>query len=297
MEPSPHQCSFLGQDIPKKKKYYGNVGYVLGSAQTTDGLVVAVVPRICPPSVHKEKESSKRNGKHPVMINTKHTTLALFEADAMIAQFGQTSIKTTPVDNKNFINVLEHLLVNQVTTADPLDLAGFQWTNLSIAPGDSVYQFDGHIFYRGLLILSLLAFDTVTLVTSPTAHEIIPFVQSHIDCLHIDNLLSQLHWRPGDRVCRGDDIYQLEDIQLDNGSALASPIQFPQTEQSEIFHIPIDDLQRKFFVGDSVLLLAGVHRGTTGLVLKEEAGILNIMTGDDGTYVSILVKMHHQRIC
>lgn len=279
----------------KKISYYGDVAYVLGSAGTTDGLVVAIVPRIRRPSVREGGETSKQKGKRPVRVNTKDTTLALFELDGMIA-LDQTAVKTTPVDKNNFVNVLQDLLVNQVTAHDSPDLAGFDWADLPIVPGASVYQFDGQLFYRGLLLLPLWAFDTVTVVTAPTSDEIIPFAQSHIDPLHIDNLLSQLHWRPGDRVSRGDDIYKLEDVQLDNGSVLASPVQFQPTEELAMVQIPMDELQRRFFIGDAVVVLAGVHQGATGSVLSEEDGILNLLTGDDGTYVSMLVKMHQHQL-
>jgi hypothetical protein len=261
---------------------------VLGSAGTTDGLVVAIVPRIRRPSVHKGRETGKRKGKWPERVDAKDITLALFEPDDMIARDGQKAVETTPVDKKNFVNVLRDLLVNQVNALDCPDLAGFDWADLPIVPGDSVYRFDGQLFYRGLLLLPLLAFDTVTVVTAPTSHEIIPFAQSNIDPLHIDSLLSQLHWQPGDRVSRGDDIYKLEDVQLENGCVLAFPLQFQPTEEPAIVQIPIDELQRRFFVGDAVVVLAGVHQGATGSVLSEEDGILNLLTGDDGTYVSML---------
>ena len=136
----------------------------------------------------------------------------------------------------------------------------------------------------------------MTVVTAPTSEEIIPFTQSHIDSLHIDNFLSQLHWRPGDRVSRGDDIYKLEDVQLDNGSVLASPVQFQLTEEPAMVQIPMDELQQRFFIGDAVVVLAGVHQGATGSVLSEEDGILNLLTGDDGTHVSMLVKMHQHQL-
>ena len=138
----------------KKISYYGDVAYVLGSAGTTDGLVVAIVPHIRRPSVHEGGETSKQKGKWPVRVNTKDTTLALFELDGMIA-LGQTAVKTTPVDKNNFVNVLQDLLVNQVTAHDSPNLAGFDWADLPIVPGDSVYQFNGQLFYHGLLLLPL----------------------------------------------------------------------------------------------------------------------------------------------
>jgi hypothetical protein len=158
--------------------YYGDVVYVLGSAGT-----------IHRPSMHEVRKTGKQKGKWPERVDA---ILALLELDGMIAQYGQKAIETTSVEKKNFVNFLRDLL--QVIGLDCPDLAGFNWANLQIVPGNSVCLFEGQLFYHGLLLLQLLAFNTVTMVTATTSHEITSFAQSHIDLLYIDKLLLQLHW-------------------------------------------------------------------------------------------------------
>jgi hypothetical protein len=187
MEPPAYQCSILG---PKKGlSYYGDLAYVVGSAGATNSLLVAIVPCICRTSGYDGRETSKGKGKRPVRDQEKDSTLGLFEPDSMMARFGQTAIKSIPIDKKDFVNILQDQLVNQVTTLDPPpDLAGFDWADLPIISGDCVYQFDGQLFYRGLLLLPLLALGTVDIVTVPPSDEIISFAQSHINSPHINNL-------------------------------------------------------------------------------------------------------------
>lgn len=271
----------------QKLSYYGDLAYVVGSAETTDGLLVAVVPRVNHTPGHDEKETRKGKGKQPVSSKTKERKLTLFEPDAMTVRFG-SAVKAIPIKEKeDFVDTLKDKFLKQF----PSNLARFNWADLPIINGDSIYQFDGQLFYRGLLLLPLSAFATVDVVAVPPSHEIILFAQSCIDPPCIDGLLSQLHWQAGDRVSRGDDLYQLEDVQLDEGSVLASPLGSQSTKELMV-KIPIKELQRRFVVGDYVMVLVGMCKGMTGLVLASGDGTLDILTNDDGTYVSILTKMH-----
>jgi hypothetical protein len=268
----------------EKLSYYGDLAYVVGSAETTDGLLVAVVPRVNHTPGHDEKETRKRKGKQSVSSKTKERKLALFEPDAMTVRFG-SAVKAIPIREKeDFFDILKDKFLKQFS-----DLARFNWANLPIINGDPIYQFDGQLFYRGLLLLPLSAFATVDVVTVPPSHEIILFAQSCIDPPRIDSLLSQLHWQAGDRVSRGDDLYQLEDVQLHDGSVLASPLRSQSTKMEKI---PVEELQQRFAVGDYVIVLAGICEGMTGSVLSKGHGTLDILTNDDGTYVSIFIKMH-----
>jgi len=52
--------------------------------------------------------------------------------------------------------------------------------------------------------------------------------------------------------------------------------------------LPLNSLQRKFSVNDGVLIVAGVHKGLTGSVLRDDGGILHVLTDKDGSYVSIV---------
>lgn len=53
--------------------------------------------------------------------------------------------------------------------------------------------------------------------------------------------------------------------------------------------VPVCEFQTKFFGGDGVVIVAGLHKGVTGTVLHEADRLLYILTGKDSHYVSTLV--------
>ena len=53
--------------------------------------------------------------------------------------------------------------------------------------------------------------------------------------------------------------------------------------------VPVCKFQTKFFGGNGVVIMAGLHKGVTGTVLREADGLLYILTSKDGHYVSTLV--------
>jgi hypothetical protein len=112
----------------------------------------------------------------------------------------------------------------EVISKELLDLSEFDWLGGSV-PEEKVYQFQGLLFYRGLVILPIYGYGAVERVAVPPAEEIVTFAESNIDPVRIDSLLSQLHWQTGERVRHVDGIYQLEDIQLHNGCASAFRLQ------------------------------------------------------------------------
>jgi hypothetical protein len=167
----------------------------------------------------------------------------------------------------------------EVISKELLDLSEFDWLGDSV-PEEKVYQFRSLLFYRGLVILPIYGYGAVERVAVPPAEEIVTFTESNIDPVRIDSLLSQLHWQTGERVRHVDGIYQLEDIQLHNGCASAFRLQAEHGTIAQWF--PVNELHRTFFTGDGVVILAGLHKGQTGFVLREENGLLHVLvTADD----------------
>ena len=122
----------------------------------------------------------------------------------------------------------------------------------------------------------------------PPVYKLIPFAESCIDPVHIDPLLSQLHWKTGDRVSYCDIPYKLQDIKIERGSA--SVIYLPtgeKTQPSPLIELLLKDLQWIFLSGDGVAVMAGLHKGLTGSVLCNEDGVLHILADNNGHYVSI----------
>jgi len=282
--------------------YSGDLAYVVGSARGSDALLVAVVPRIRNDVVEHE-EGKRKRGKQPKLTRRRKTKApsALFDLDAMVTRHGQSAVHPQPFrGTQGFITVFADKFANQVVTRDPdnneqvvsrvpLDLADFEWANIPTSE-QIAYQFKGHLFYHGLLILAVYSYGIVQEVKVPPVFELIPFAESWIDSVHINPLLSQLHWQAGDRVSHGDISYKLHDIQIESGSASVVSIYLPTgetTRPSPLIQLPLKELRRDFLSGDGVAVVAGSHKGLTGSVLRNEFGVLHILTDNDGHYVSI----------
>lgn len=282
--------------------YSGDLAYVVGSSESTDDLVVAVVPRIRLPS----RDISTQKGKRRKVENSGRTRRArllpaFFDAEVMALRFGQKSVTTNTINNHaDFTRFCVDTFVEEVATRDPdtnlivmqklsLDSGSFHLADIS--PRGTIHQFKGRFFYCGLQLLPIYAYRGVERLVVPPVDEIIPFAESCIDSVRINRLLSQLHWQLGDRVSHTSGIFQLEDIQLAAGFVSAVKIQHPPTEETAPrlapVLLPANDLCRVFLSGDGVVAVAGPHKGVTGSVLRVEGGIVHLLTDDHGNYVSM----------
>jgi hypothetical protein len=281
--------------------YSGDLAYVVGCARSSDTMLIAVVPRIHDDVVEYE-EGKQKWGKRPKPTGRRKMKppSALFDFDAMITRHGQSAVHPQPFRGmQGFVTIFADKFANQVVTRDPdsnekvvsrvpLDLADFDWVNIPTSE-QIAYQFEGHLFYHGLLILPIYSYGGVQEIKIPPVYELIPFAESCIDPVHIDPLLSQLHWQTGDRVSYFDIPYKLQDIQIDRGSASVAYLPTGETTRpSPLIELPLKDLRRIFLSGDVVAVVAGLHKGLTGSVLRNEDGVLHILTDNDGHYVSIV---------
>ena len=296
--------------------YFGDLAYVVGSAVETDVMLIAVVPRIRQTPrleemmdvVSKEAgEIGKRRGKGRKQAGRgrgkgKASVLppVLFDPETMLARFGTAAVKVSAVEEKDPLKNFAEIFAERVVTRDPdtnkrvvslvhHDLVGFGKFHWAVTPvtGENIYQFGGQVFYRGLLILPIYSYGVVERVTVPPVDQVIPFTESNIDPVHINRLLSQLHWRIGDRVARADGLYELQDIQMDIG--LAACILIAKTNSATASMVQLfcpNELRRKFLAGDDVVVVAGLHKGLTGSVLNDDEGILRVLMDKSGTYVS-----------
>ena len=295
--------------------YSGDLAYVVGSALKSDVLLIAIVPRIRRPGQEEMREKmdkmDKEEGAGTCKQKGKKRTFrrkdpklppALFDPDAMLVRFGPTAVKVFTVEDVDPIKNFAGKFVTREVTVDPdtnkrvetavnLDLFRLGKIRWAVTPaiGESIHQFDGHVFYRGLLILPIYSYGTVERVIIPPIDELVPFAESGIDPVRINHLLSQLHWQIGDRVVHADGLFELQDIQVDIGSASVCPAEKTSPATASMAQLlPLNSLQRKFSVNDGVLIVAGVHKGLTGSVLRDDGGILHVLTDKDGSYVSIV---------
>ena len=278
-------------------RYTGDLAYVVGSARETDALLIAVVPRIHRSTRADEMEGSKtakqKGKRRKQQVGGRKAARNLFDPDTMSVHFGQAAVRALPfADKVDFINIFADKYANQAASPDAntnnpvaLDLPGFNLADVLI-PQENVYQFnDQQLFYRGLLVLPIYSYGAVEIVAVPAIDEVVPFAESGIDPVRINSLLSQLHWQPGDCVSRAHELFKLEDIQMDKESVSAFRMQVEEKIDTTLL-LPMKELQRKFFAGDRVIVIAGSHKGQLGTVLREEDAILHVLTDHLGNYVS-----------
>src|SRR5882762_468663 len=282
--------------------YTGDLAYVVGSARETDALLIAVVPRIhqlprgdemmAREGSKTAKQKGKRRKQQVGGRKAARLPRNLFDPDTMSVHFGRTAVRALPFTDKvDFINIFADKYANQVAGPDAntdnpvaLDLPGFDWADVLI-PQENVYQFDQQLFYHGLLVLPIYSYGAVENVAVPAIDEVVPFAESGIDPVRINSLLSQLHWQAGDCVSRAHELFKLEDVQMDKESVSAFRVQVEEKINTTLL-LPMKELQRKFFAGDGVIVIAGSHKGQIGTVLHEEDAILHVLTDYLGNYIS-----------
>jgi hypothetical protein len=223
----------------------------------------------------------------------------LFDLEAMLAHFGTTAIKVSTVEEKDLLKIFNEKFAKQVVTWDPNtnkqvislvhhDLVGygkFEWAVIPVA-GENIYQFGEQVFYHGLLILPIYSYGVIERVAVPPTDQVIPFAESHIDPARINPLLSQLHWQIRDSIAHADDLYKLQDIQMDIHSASCYPCMLSGETNAASVSFHLNELRLRFLAGDNVVVVAGLHKGLTGTVLNDNDGILRMLVDKDGTYVS-----------
>lgn len=291
--------------------YYGDLAYVVGASRETDCMVIAVVPRIRQtPQEDKMERTGKRETNTPGQKKGKTPVLppVLFDAELMVRRFGNAAVVALPMKEDGFCifadKFAERLVTRnpdtnkRVVTHVPLDPTGFKWLGMP-TPKENVYQFDKQLFYQGLLILPIYAYGAVEKVVIPPVDELIPFAESCVDSVWINCLLSQLHWQRGDRVNRPDGLYLLKDIQLERGyisvvnfENIPNPAERMTQDEPLVELHPAHEFRQKFIGGDGVIIVAGSHKGVTGTVLCEADGLLRVLTGKDGRYVSTLITRY-----
>jgi hypothetical protein len=166
----------------------------------------------------------------------------------MVVRFGDAVMAFHIADGQGFSEVFTNRFSNWVTNKGAiLDVTEFDWVEGHLSQR-SMYQFEGELFYCGLAILPIYGYSAVERVVVPLSEEVVAFAKSHINSIGINSLLSQLHWQEGDHFRCVDGIYQLADVQLYSGCALA--FRFPAEPNRIAQLFPLNELRRACFIGD-----------------------------------------------
>lgn len=149
-----------------------------------------------------------------------------------------------------------------------------------------VYQYRGHLYYLGTRILPIFHRLTLDHHRVFQVHEVLPFVESRLAPDVFDPLISQLHWKEGDKlvdVAQTDDypFYRINRVDLEDGVVIAYQVLTPYDEEdaqnlrSSSYHVDNNRLPHEYtisafrlrlIVGDNVRVIAGEHKTAYGTV-------------------------------
>lgn len=110
-------------------------------------------------------------------------------------------------------------------------------------PSLPVYEFKGDFFWKGLLLMPIYHYGLVDrAVISYSKEELLPFVEANIFPGIFGTLLSQLHWKRGDKIVEVSHhesadptfqaiVFEINEILLEQGVVWATPIQLFAPDQ------------------------------------------------------------------
>lgn len=303
----------------------GRLGYVVGSSNETQQILVAVVPRL-----KKFDRSSRRiaDGVSAAEIGRRdidrglnadiaalqtqlremgpdgprrltrviddNGPLALFESESV----GNARAILYPlVEGHSLALYLADMFKRATISADrgsvetlELDFESFQWA-FKARETHRLCQYKARIYLQGLLLVPIFASRAVELVTLPTINELTYFVESGINPTDIDRLFSRLHWKRGDTLSYRDQVYFLVEVKFEDLIATctkrgaASGYGVDSTEVLDLFNLPLGDVRRLFRAGDGVEVIAGEFKGRNGMVVEANLHNVSILSTTDGSTV------------
>lgn len=183
----------------------------------------------------------------------------------------------------------------QMKTAFHLDCRKFLWADKPTLP---LHEYAGDLYWKGVLLMPIhrYAFVDRAVITSSKA-EFLPFIEAKVYPSIFGPLLSQLHWKRGDKIIEAsyyesDDpmydaiIFKIDEVVMQQGTAWATPIQLLRRDGLQQTHIWLSDLGSDD-VGQQQVLSEDLRRtirdGRQGCSLETHR--LHLAPGD---YVKIL---------
>lgn len=290
--------------------FLGALGYVIGASTNpaNECTLVAVIPKVEYPTIHnpadlhhvapaKKRTKIKSSANHPNLFDTRR----LIIRDS--ADKASSSSEFEAVEYKNGFNRFFRTKFPAMHTNGEehrLNLDHFSFRvrqHESVASNESttqivhrvppVYQYRGHLYYLGTRILPFFHRTTLELHRVSQAHEILPFVESCLAPDVFDPLISQLHWKEGDKlvdVAQTDDypFYRITRVDFEDGVVVAYQVVTPYDKEDgqllrssgyEVDHnrLPneyvLSAFRLRLLAGDYVRIIAGQHKGVCGTVI------------------------------
>ena len=150
-----------------------------------------------------------------------------------------------------------------------------------------VYCYRGHFYYLGMRILPFYQWSSLAVNHLFQFNEILPFVEAHPAPNIFDLLLSQLHWKRGDKLAdvmqtTEYPFYRIHRVDLVEGVIIAHMVLSWEDEQdahelkasSSLVNFSclpqeyaLFGFQLRLVVSNLVRVTAGTHKGTSSVVL------------------------------
>ena len=131
---------------------------------------------------------------------------------------------------------------------------------LNFPDGECIYLYRKRYYFCGLLILPLYGCGALEPVPVPSTLPMIPFAESKIDSLHIDPIFSQSLWQEGDCLSDSNDIpHTISSINAFERTVAVRLVY--DIDEIGITVVPMQDMQRRFHIGDEVIVSAGPNKG------------------------------------
>lgn len=264
----------------KKGTYHGCLGYVMGTSEHSDTVILAVVPRTArdlPTTRSKHKRPKLDVGSSSMSkTSTRRSEGHLFYPNKLAASDENRDV---PVRHNYSEDILSGLMGIKTKSSIRL-MPGF--------PNNVLYQFKKKFFFRGLQLFRLDRTHRTESTVALTTGELEPFVISGID-KKLDRILSQMHWKSGQLVIgRYDIIYRI--ITPHFGIKEVEVVTIEGDILSHTFKM--NELRPYFTPGDEVIVLVGENKNKSGMVIKADYQSLTMLCAEEDQ-VSILSP----RIC
>lgn len=179
-------------------------------------------------------------------------------------------------------------------------------------------EFSGNFYWGGLLLMPIYCYASVDrVVISYSKEELVPFIEAQLFPSIFGRLLSQLHWKKGDKVVEVSYyepdhhmheaiVFKVDEVMMQQGVVRATPIQLlkrdglqqthtwlshgngveQQHVLSQTLRKMIEDGSQECSLathrlylasGDHVRVVAGEHEGVCGLVIVSEGSQLSVL--------------------
>ena len=301
--------------------YKGAFGYVIGASTNpaNECAIIAVVPKIKYPNIRYLSEDQH----HVILPPRKGTKLEsssyhphLFDPNCLLIRepndkiSSSSDIHTVVYDNgfqrffeTRFPSIHADGMEHQLNLDDFLfrvcqresdyavtnELSSrLKGTNVEIIGRTSpVYRYCGHCYYLGFRIIPIFQHLSLELNHHFQVDEVLPFVESCLAPGVFDPIISQMHWKRGDKLVDVTQhaeypFYHIHRVDMEEGVVVAHLVltQGDKEDAQELWssgvHVDINHLpheytlsgfQLRLVVGDHVRVIAGTHKTTCGTVI------------------------------